>query len=85
VIEFLDAKPDSVALVLGLLQPFATSSDSSVPVASLLWEIADLRHRLGQLDRAWEAAKRALDASGVRPPDGRSSFAPGVLTWELSL
>lgn len=85
VIEYLDAQGAAAVSVLELLQPLALASDSSIPLASLWWEIAELRHALGQEQKAWESACRAIDASTVRPPDGRSSFAPGVLTWELSL
>lgn len=85
VIEHLDANPEAALSVLDLLQPLTLASDSSIPLASMWWEIAELRRRLGQEEKAWEAARRAINASMVRPSDGRSSFAPGVLTWELSL
>lgn len=85
VIDYLEADPESVSSVLDLLQPFTVSAAGALPVASMWWEIAELRFRLGHQDEAWEAATRAIDASGVRAADGRSSFAPGVLTWDLSI
>lgn len=85
VIDYLDTNPEGVASVLDLLQPLTLSAGSALPLASMWWEIAELRHRLGDHDQAWDAAARAIDASGVRAADGRSSFAPGVLTWDLSI
>ncbi|NBO45642.1 MAG: hypothetical protein EBU85_01255 [Actinobacteria bacterium] len=85
VIEYLDANGAAATSVLELLQPLTLAANSSIPLASMWWEIAELRHSLGQEQKAWESARRAIDASTVRPPDGHSSFAPGVLSWELTV
>ena len=85
VIDYLEASPAGVASTLDLLQPFTLSAGDAIPLASMWWDMAELWHRLGNDEAAWTAAVRALDASGVRPADGHSSFAPGVLTWDMSI
>lgn len=85
VIDYLECNPAGVSSVLDLLQPLTVAAGSTLPLASMWWEIAELRYRLGHEEQAWAAAARAADASGVRAADGRSSFAPGVLTWDLSI